>query len=93
MSELAEVKTLATVMQEQLFTFKMTKPAEGAVSLAHTREIPLAHPQTADLCKRPELGIGQVVSFVGGTGTIKSFRRQSDRITWTVEVDDLQIEL
>ena len=79
--------------QEQLFTFRMAKPSEGAVSLAHTREVPLPHEQTADLLKRDGLGIGSIVSFVGGTGEITSYKVKAGRVTWTVEVADLELDL
>ncbi len=79
--------------QAELFTFRMVKPSEGAVSLAHTKNISLPHSQTAELLNRPDLGEGSVVSFVGGTGTIGRFTKEGGRAVWTVVVEDLQIEL
>jgi hypothetical protein len=79
--------------QQELFTYKMRKPEGGAISLAHTREVPLPHEQTADLLKRDGLGEGSVVSFVGGTGIISGYRVKDGKVSWTVEVADLEVEL
>jgi len=90
---MSAVLQMPAAEQGELFAFKMRKPDEGAVSLAHTREVPLPHEQTADLLKRDGLGIGSVVSFVGGTGEITSYRVKDGKVTWTCEVADLEIEL
>lgn len=82
-----------TAIQPQLFEVKLIKPSEGAVSLAHTREVPLPHPQTAELLKSENMGIGQSVGIIGGSGTISSVRLKNGRATWTVDVEDLEVEL
>jgi len=79
--------------QGELFEFKMKRPESGAISLAHTREVPLPHEQTADLLKRDGLGIGSIGSFVGGTFEITGYRVKDGKVCWTCEVADLQVEL
>ncbi len=93
MSEMYVVETGAAAIQGELFTFRMVKPSEGAVSLGHTKNIALPHSQTAELLNRADLGEGSVVSFTGGTGIIGKFTKHGGKAIWTVDVEDLEIEL
>lgn len=79
--------------QGSLFEVKMRKPESGEIALAHTRAIPLPALQTQELLKRDGLGEGDVISFTGGTGYISGYRVKDGRVTWTVDVADLEVEL
>lgn len=86
--------------QQEMFHMEMVKPTTGAMTLAHAKDVPLPHEQTAELLKRPNCGLpmsagklGDEVSIVGGSGYLQYMRVKDGKITWTIEVADLQIDL
>ena len=76
-----------------LFQLPPIEKGGGAVTLSQVKAVPLPHPQTAELLKSPDTGIGRIGGFAGGTFEVVALGWRDGRITWTIRVDDLQLDL
>lgn len=89
----ATIHNMETSFQVRLFELPNIEKGGGALTLTQTKNIPLPHEQTATILKSPATGVGSVVGINGGTATIVGFSVRDGRITWTAQVDDLEVEL
>jgi hypothetical protein len=79
--------------QEQSALFELP-PLEkgGAITLSAVKAVPLEHADTANLLKSPHMGHGTRItgSFAG---IIAQHTAGKGLITWTVQVDELEVEI